>query len=325
VVADRSFPEVSPPYPGTWQKFLSWFADEKTCAAYLEQLRWGPGFRCPKCEGAKGWRLIDGRWFCSGCGRKVSVTAGTMLQKLRTATVRPGRDRLCGPVEADETYVGGIAQGVRGRGANCKFIVAVAIEVLSPKGFGRVRLQHVNDVSGASLVPLVLGAVERGSEVRTDGWKGYNGLSPQGYIHHATSIFESRDPAHVSMPGVHKVASFLKPWLLGTHQGAVNAEHLDAYLNEFAFRFNRRYSSRPGSLFRMPTAAHGRYAAHSISPVTLSHSKNKTQPGPVTVLRLLPHFFFYLVRSTRYPTPKRLLLRLRRRYAASAKSADRSA
>ena len=89
------------------------------------------------------------------------------------------------------------------------FIVAIAIEVLSPKGFGRARLQHVNDVSAASLVPFVSGAVELGSEVRTEGWKGYNGLSRQGYRHHATSISESGDPAHVSMPGVHKVASLL--------------------------------------------------------------------------------------------------------------------
>src|ERR1039458_2314498 len=168
-------------------------------------------------------------------------TAWTILQKLRTAMVRPGRDRLCGPVEVDESYVGGVAQGVRGRGADCKFIVAIAIEVLSPKGFGRVRLQHVNDVSGASLVPFVSGAVESGSDVRTDGWKGYKGLSRQGYIHHAISISESGDPAHVSMPGVHKVASLLKRWLLGTHQGSVTAEHLGAYLNEFAFRFNRRH------------------------------------------------------------------------------------
>ena len=210
MVADPSSPEIYPPYPGTWQEFLSRFGDEKTCVAYLEQLRWATGFRCPKCEGAKGWQMADGRWSCSGCGRKVSVTAGTIfdrsriplqqwfaaawymtnqkhgvsalglqrllglgsyqtawtiLQKLRKAMVRPGRDRLCGPVEADETYVGGIAQGVRGRGADCKFIVAIAIEVLSPKGFGRVRLQHVNDVSGASLVPFVSGAVKPSSEV----------------------------------------------------------------------------------------------------------------------------------------------------------------
>lgn len=286
--------EVYPPYPGTWQEFCSWFSDEQACTAYLEQLRWPTGVRCPKCEGAKGWRTADGRWSCSGCGRKVSVTAGTIfdrsrislqewfaaawymtdqkhgvsalglqrllglgsyqtawtiLQKLRTAMVRPRRDRLHGSVEVDETYVGGIEHGVRGRGTDTKFIVVIAIEVLSLKGFGRVRLQRVNDVSGASLIPFVSAAVESGTEVSTDGWRGYYGLSEQGYKHHTINISSSGDPAHVSLPGVHSVASLLKRWLLGTHQGSVTAEHLDAYLNEFAFRFNRRHSRRRGLLF----------------------------------------------------------------------------
>jgi transposase-like protein len=294
VFTDPPSPEVYPPYPGTWQEFCSWFGDEQSCVAYLEQLRWATGFRCPKCECAKGWRMADGRWSCSGCGRKVSVKAGTIfdrsriplqewfaaawymtnqkhgvsalglqrllglgsyqtawtiLQKLRTAMVRPGRDRLHGTVEVDETYVGGIEHGVRGRGTDSKFIVMIAIEVLSPKGFGRVRLQRVNDVSAASLIPFVSAAVESGSEVRTDGWRGYYGLSAQGYRHCTINISSSGDPAHVSLPGVHGVASLLKRWLLGTHQGSVTAEHLDAYLNEFAFRFNRRHSRRRGLLF----------------------------------------------------------------------------
>jgi hypothetical protein len=96
-------------------------------------------------------------------------TAWTILQKLRTAMARPGGDRLHGSVEVDETYVGGIEHGVRGRGTDTKFIVVIAIEVLSPKGFGRVRLQRVEDVSGASLIPFVTAAVESGAEVRTDG------------------------------------------------------------------------------------------------------------------------------------------------------------
>ena len=110
-------------------------------------------------------------------------------------------------------------------------------------------MQHVDDVSGASLVPFVCAAVESGSEVHTDGWKGYNGLSVQGYRHCPINISSSGDPAHVSMPGVHRIASLLKRWLLGTHQGSVTAAHLDAYLNEFACRFNRRYSCRRGLLF----------------------------------------------------------------------------
>ena len=176
-------------------------------------------------------------------------TAWTILRKLRTAMVRPGRDRLHGSVEVDETYVGGIEHGVRGRGTDRKFIVAIAIEVLSPKGFGRVRLNRVDDVSGASLIPFVCTAVEAGSEVHTDGWNGYNGLSGKGYSHHRTNASQSGDPAHVSMPGVHTVASLLKRWLLGTHQGSVTTEHLDAYLGEFAFRFNRRHSRQRGLLF----------------------------------------------------------------------------
>ena len=170
------------------------------------------------------------------------------MQKLRTAMVRLGRDRLRGSVEVDQTYVGGMEHGVRGRGAETKFIVVIVIEVLSPKGFGRVRMQRVEDVSGVSLVPFVCAAVESGSGVHTDGWKGYNGLPELGYSHRLTNISSSGDPAHVSMPGVHRVAALLKRWLLGTHQGSVTAEHLDAYLNEFAFRFNRRHSRR-GLLF----------------------------------------------------------------------------
>jgi transposase-like protein len=163
--------------------------------------------------------------------------------------VRPGRDRLQGTVEVDETYVGGIEQGKRGRGAERKFMVTIAIEVLDPQGFGRVRLKMVEDGSSHSLTAFVKYAAEPGSIVCTDGWKGYSGLAREGYQHHAVSLSVSNDPAHVVMPGVHKIASLLKRWLLGTHQGSVTAEHLDAYLDEFAFRFNRRKSRRRGMLF----------------------------------------------------------------------------
>lgn len=176
-------------------------------------------------------------------------TAWTMLRKLRTAMVRPGRDRLQGTVEVDETYLGGIEQGTRGRGTERKFIVAIAIQMLSPKGFGRVRLKRVEDVSSGSLIPFVEYAVQPGSEVRTDGWKGYLGLAKHNYEHHPVCLSDSGDPAHVVMPGVHTVAALLKRWLLGTHQGSVTADHLDAYLDEFAFRFNRRKSRRRGMLF----------------------------------------------------------------------------
>ena len=176
-------------------------------------------------------------------------TAWTMLRKLRSAMVRPGRDRLQGTIEVDETYVGGIERGARGRGAERKFLVAIAIEVLAPTGFGRVRLKWIEDASSRSLTAFVKYAAEPGSILCTDGWKSYAGLAKEGYRHHALSISTSGDPAHVVMPGVHKIASLLKRWLLGTHQGSVTAAHLDAYLDEFAFRFNRRKSRRRGMLF----------------------------------------------------------------------------
>ncbi len=176
-------------------------------------------------------------------------TAWTILHKLRTAMVRPGRDRLRGSVEADETYVGGVEEGVQGRETHAKSIVVMAVEVLSPKGFGRVRMRRIPDVSGDSLIPFVCDAVEPGAVVRTNGWSGYHDLPKHGYTRKKVILCNTGDPAHVSMPAVHQVASLLKRWLLGTHQGSVTPAHLDAYLDEFAFRFNRRHSHRRGLLF----------------------------------------------------------------------------
>lgn len=163
--------------------------------------------------------------------------------------VRPGRERLRGEVEVDETYVGGEEEGAHGRRTHTKAIVAIAVEVREPRGFGRVRLKRVPDVSAAALVPFVCDVVEPDTTVQTDGWPSYNSITDHNCKHEKTVLSASGDPAHVSMPGVHRVASLLKRWLLGTHQGAVGAEHLDAYLNEFTFRFNRRASRRRGLLF----------------------------------------------------------------------------
>src|SRR5918995_1415064 len=117
------------------------------------------------------------------------------------------------------------------------------------KGIGRVRLQHVPDVSKASLIPFVQASVEPGATVRTDGWQAYWTLPDHGYTHDRVVVRRGEDPAHVAMPNVHRVASLLKRWLLGTHQGAVQATHLQAYLNEYTFRFNRRRSRARGMLF----------------------------------------------------------------------------
>jgi transposase-like protein len=173
-----------------------------------------------------------------------------MLQRFRVAMVRSEREQLSGDVEVDETLVGGFDHGgKRGRGAR-KCIVLIAVEVMDPKGFGRVRMRHVPNASGASLVPFVCDVVVPGAVVRTDGWRGYNGLTKRGYTRQKIVLASSGDPAHVAMPGVHRVASLLKRWILGTHQGSVAASHLQSYLEEFTFRFNRRTSRSRGLVFR---------------------------------------------------------------------------
>jgi transposase-like protein len=175
-------------------------------------------------------------------------TAWTWLHKMRRAMVRPGRDRLSGVVEVDETYVGGPEEGKRGRETKNKAIVAVAAEKRG-RGTGRVRLKHIRDVSANSLLPFVQGAVAPGSEIHSDGWRGYAGLASMGYQHRVTVISSGSETAHVVRPCVHLVASLLKRWLAGTHQGGIQQQHLDDYLDEFTFRFNRRNSKARGLLF----------------------------------------------------------------------------
>jgi transposase-like protein len=174
-------------------------------------------------------------------------TAWTWLHKLRRAMVRPGRDRLWGIVEVDETYVGGEKPGKRGRGAAGKTLVLVAVEDKGEEGIGRIRLHRVADASAHSLTPAVQAMVTPASTVRTDGWSGYTAIHSVGYTH--TVVREAAEPGENPLPLVHRVASLLKRWLLGTHQGAVRASHLDYYLDEYTFRFNRRTSRSRGKLF----------------------------------------------------------------------------
>ena len=182
-------------------------------------------------------------------GFKSYETAWSWLHKLRRAMVRPDRDRLLGVIEVDEMYVGGEEKGVHGRGTEKKAIVACAVEVIDEKRLGRVRLRQVANVSGEVLRPFVQEAVEPGSSVLTDGWGGYRGLSGVGYDHMVINQSASSDPAHVLMPGVHRIAALLKRWLAGTYQGGVSREHLNYYLDEYTFRFNRRGSRSRGLLF----------------------------------------------------------------------------
>ena len=175
-------------------------------------------------------------------------TAWNWLHKLRRAMVRYGRHQLSGAIEVDETYVGGIGTKVRGRGAKRKTIVAIAAEVRG-RGPGRIRMAKVPDLSAPSLRGFVRDNVQKGAELRTDAWSGYNGIEVMGYKHIVINISDSGDPAHVVMPRVHRVASLLDRWWLGIHQGAIRPSHLDYYLDEFTFRFNRRTSRARGLLF----------------------------------------------------------------------------
>jgi transposase-like protein len=176
--------------------------------------------------------------------------AWTMLQRYRVAMVRSEREQLSGLVEVDETLVGGVDhRGKRGRGSS-KCVVVIALEVRDPKGLGRVRMRNISDASAASLLPFVQQVVAPGAVIRTDGWRGYEKLPDHGYTRKKIVQSSSDDLAHVSMPGVHRVASLLKRWILGTHQGSIDPEHLQSYLEEFTFRFNRRTSKSRGLLFQ---------------------------------------------------------------------------
>jgi transposase-like protein/ribosomal protein L37AE/L43A len=180
-------------------------------------------------------------------GLRSYQTAWAWLHKLRRAMVRPGRERLAGTVEVDETFLGGLEEGVRGRGTEKKALIVVAAQE-EGRGVGRIRLRRISDASAGSLIPFIEDSVEPGSVIHTDGWLGYEPLEKKGYRHAVTYLRGREDPCEL-MPRVHLVVSLLKRWLIGTHQGAVSHKHLDYYLDEFTFRFNRRRSCSRGKLF----------------------------------------------------------------------------
>jgi len=173
----------------------------------------------------------------------------TWLHKFRRAMVRPDRELLAGEVEADETFLGGAEDGVRGRQTVRKAIVLVMVERKPAGGYGRARLVRVTDFSAASLHAGVQANIASGSTLMTDFWKGYLGLDAKGYTHKRINIKGSGQTGSDLLPGVHLVASLLDRVWLGTYHGALRWRHLDAYLDEFVFRFNRRGSRARGLLF----------------------------------------------------------------------------
>jgi len=172
-------------------------------------------------------------------------TAWTWLHKIRRAMVRPGRDRLSGRVEVDETYFGAPEKGgKRGRGTENKVLAAIAVET-NEKIVGRIRVSMLTDASQDSLHKFIQESVESGSTVVTDGWLGYSGLEAIGYNHEIT-VHQDLD---VLLPYVHTVISLMKRWIMGTLQGSCSSEHLQYYFDEYTFRFNRRKSKSRGQLF----------------------------------------------------------------------------
>ena len=220
-------------------------------------------------------------------------TAFQILHKLRVGMVRPDQDRIGGNpgehVEADETYVGGRTRG-KGRGVHDMVLVAGAVEVRQRKRTGslnkrktgryagRVRLSVVPDRSAKSLGGFIESAVAPGASIITDDWSGYSKLGERGFSHTAIAERGDMQVAEAFLPIIHLVFSNLKTWLRGTHHG-VSPQHLQAYLNEFTFRFNRRFY--PFNSFRSLLGIAGDVTAPTYDELYAAKSLHTTSSGCV--------------------------------------------
>lgn len=328
-------------FPRSLPEFQRLFPNETACAAYLERVRWGDGFVCPRC-GASGepYRISTrpGVLRCRKCRCDASLTAGTVMErthtplsvwfwaaylvtsqtpgmsavqfqrqlgltcyetafqilhKLRVGMVRPDQDRIGGKpeehVEADETYIGGRTRG-KGRGVHDMVLVAGAVEVRQRKQqgslnnrrtgryAGRVRLAVSPDRSAKSLGGFIERTVVPGATIITDDWSGYAKLGERGYCHTAVAERGDMQVAETFLPIIHLVFSNLKTWLRGTHHG-VSPQHLSAYLNEFTFRFNRRFY--PFNAFRSLLGIAGDVTAPTYADLYAAKSQATTSSGCV--------------------------------------------
>ena len=174
-------------------------------------------------------------------------TSWTWLHKFRRLMVLSSRNKLSGVVEIDETLVGGKKPGKRGRGAEGKSVVVIAVEVLGRKT-GRVRLSRIESASSENLNKFILNNIELSATIITDGWRSYNQLEELGYTHQIQTPKTNEEGEEV-LPNVHRIASLLKRWLLGTHQSYLNKNKMEYYLDEYVYRYNRRTSKSRGLLF----------------------------------------------------------------------------
>lgn len=192
---------------------------------------------------------LSAKNLCDTYGFGSYQTAWGWLQKFRSVMIRSGRERLVGRVEVDEAYVGGQKEGTRGRGAEGKTLILVAVEGDAKRKLGRVRFRCVDAIDRDTVELFVRDYVEPGTKVVTDGLSVYDKLKAAGFNHRPHVVTTGGNAARRQLDHVHLVISLLKRWLGGTHQGAVTPLHLQAYLDEFAFRFNRRLSQHRGKLF----------------------------------------------------------------------------
>lgn len=220
---------------GTHQDLLTWFY----AAFFISTLT--PG--------------ISALQFQRQMGLKRYETAFQILHKVRSTLVAPDRELLHSEVEVDETFVGGKDPDRDGRGGD-KALVVGAVEVIpfsDPKTgsirhrSGRLRLRMVENASASCLVGFVQQEVEPGAIINTDGWDGYRPMERSGYHHNRIVQGKGREAIPI-LPHIHRVFSNLKTWILGTHHGRVEKKYLQAYLNEFTFRFNRRFWPGPAFL-----------------------------------------------------------------------------
>ncbi len=175
-------------------------------------------------------------------------TAWAMLHRLRSVLVRPGRELLQGRVEVDETYIGGVEAGLAGgRAKGKKVLVGIAVERVEPRGLGRCRMAWLLNASGETPRTFLTDHLQQGATVITDGWRSYRPATNDRYTHER--VVQPGTKPDELLPGVHRVASLVDRWLLGTQQGAVDESHLSLYLDEFVFRFNRRHSRSRGMVF----------------------------------------------------------------------------
>lgn len=292
-------------YPRDLVEFSAWFPDDEACLDYLAWLRWGDfGFVCPHCGSvAHGWRRADGRSYdCGACGKRSSVTAGTifektrvpltvwfraawemtarpqgvsarnlqrsvglgsyqtawmMLHRFRRAMVMPDREQLSGVVEVDEVIIGGKhKKGAPGRSKHPnKFSVMVMTENTgkssiggSGKSIGRVRAVVVEDFTAKEFRRAFTDNIDAGAAVVSDAFAS-NGPALKGFNHTIKKAHGSPQAAHQLFPAVSRAQAQLKRWIRGTLQDAMSGEHLQEYLWEFEFRFNRRKANKPGLLF----------------------------------------------------------------------------